>query len=149
MGIRLLHRRKASARVHATATADTTADPDRTPTRRPLPALAPGAATPRVPGTPLTALRETAARLRRRTAPFLTRREGTRREDIRQEGTLGHGTRLHRTLRPLAERARGHLTLALAALRRPRRQRAGRRIAVFVASATPGATPGADRFGGR
>ncbi|MDX3574693.1 hypothetical protein [Streptomyces sp. ID05-47C] len=110
MGIRLLHRRKASARVHATATADTTAGPDGTPSRRPLPALAPGAATPRVPGTLLTALRERAGRLRRRTVVLLTRRDGTRRDGTRRDGTV----------RLVAERARGHLTLALAALRRPR-----------------------------
>ncbi|MFF8190354.1 hypothetical protein ACF05L_05555 [Streptomyces bobili] len=145
MGIRLLHRRKASARVHATATADTTAGPDGTPSRRPLPALAPGAATPRVPGSPLTALRETAARLRHGTVPFRTRQEGTRQEGALQEGTRLHGTRRDSALRLVAERARGHLTLALAALRRRRRPRAGRRIAVFVASATPGA----DQFGGR
>ncbi|MFF7529856.1 hypothetical protein ACFZB2_12245 [Streptomyces bobili] len=145
MGIRLLHRRKASARVHATATAVTTAGPHRTPSRRPLPALAPGAATPRVPGTPLTALREGAGRLRRRTVVLLDRRDGT--------------------VRLAAERARDHLTLALAALRRPRWPRAGRRIAVFGANATPSTTrsttpsttrnatprttPDAGRFGGR
>ncbi|MFJ4643791.1 hypothetical protein ACIP6Q_09625 [Streptomyces bobili] len=145
MGIRLLHRRKASARVHATATAVTTAGPHRTPSRRPLPALAPGAATPRVPGTPLTALREGAGLLRRRTVVLLDRRDGT--------------------VRLAAERARDHLTLALAALRRPRWPRAGRRIAVFGANATPSTTrsttpsttrnatprttPDAGRFGGR
>ncbi|MFD5256026.1 hypothetical protein ACFWM5_24725 [Streptomyces bobili] len=147
MGIRLLHRRKASARVHATATADTTAGPDGTPSRRPLPALAPGAATPRVPGTPLTALHARAGRLRRRTVVLLNRREGTRRD----------GTRRHGTVRLAAERARDHLTLAIAALRRLRRPRAGRRIPVFVANATPNTTrnatrsttPSTDRFGGR
>ncbi|MFH9823813.1 hypothetical protein [Streptomyces bobili] len=148
MGIRLLHRRKASARVHATATADTTAGPDGAPSRRPLPALAPGAATPRVPGTPLTALHARAGRLRRRTVVLLNRRDGTRRH-----GTRRHGTRRHGTVRLAAERARDHLTLAIAALRRLRRPRAGRRIPVFVANATPSttrtATPSTDRFGGR
>ncbi|USQ87717.1 hypothetical protein NFX46_30740 [Streptomyces phaeoluteigriseus] len=125
MGIRLPHRRKAPARVHATATAETPAGHDGTPQRRPLPALAPGAATPRVPGTPLTAVRERAARLRRRAVALLTRPDGVRR--------LG------------AERARGHLTLALGALRRLRRPLAGRRISVFAARAEMGA----DRFGAR
>ncbi|MGW7644563.1 hypothetical protein [Streptomyces bobili] len=138
MGIRLLHRRKASARVHATATADTTAGPDGATSRRSLPALAPGAATPRVPGTPLTALHVRAGRLRRRTVVLLNRRDGTRR---------------HGTVRLAAERARDHLILAIAALRRLRRPRAGRRIPVFVANATPSttrtATPSTDRFGGR
>ncbi|MFD5270956.1 hypothetical protein [Streptomyces sp. NPDC058335] len=125
MGIRLLHRRKAPARVHATAGAETSAGPDGTSSRRPFPALAPGAGTPRVPGTPLTALRDPVVRLRRRAVAHVTRRDGSWR--------LG------------AERARGHLTLALGALRRLRGARAGRRITVFVASATPGA----DRFGAR
>ncbi|MET9506296.1 hypothetical protein ABZY42_32060 [Streptomyces sp. NPDC006622] len=125
MGIRMLHRRKASARVHATAAAVTRSGLDATPSGRPLPALAPGAATPRVPGTPLGFLRATAVRLRRRVLALLTRPDGT--------------------WRLSAEPARAYLTLAVAALRRLHRPRAGRRITVFVA----GATPGADRCGGR
>ncbi|MEU8649183.1 hypothetical protein [Streptomyces sp. NPDC048737] len=126
MGIRMLHRRKASARVHATATAGKRrVGPDATPPGRPLPALAPGAATPRVPGTPLKTLREAAVRLRRRALALL----------VRPDGTWRLGT----------ETARGYLALGLAALRRLPRPRAGRRITVFVVSAAPGA----DRFGER
>ncbi|MGX1269330.1 hypothetical protein [Streptomyces phaeoluteigriseus] len=121
MGIRLRHRRKTPAPVHATGTAETPAGPDGTPSRRPFPALAPGAATPRVPGTPLTALRATAVRLRRRAVALLLL--------IRRDGIW----------RLAAERVRGHLILVLGALRRLRRPRTGRRITVFVATPTPGA----------
>lgn len=126
MGIRMLHRRKASARVHATATAEKRrVGPDTTPPGRPFPALAPGAAAPRVPGTPLKALHAAAVQLRRRALALLVRPDGTWR--------LG------------ADTARGYLALGLAALRRLPRPRAGRRITVFVVSAAPGT----DRFGGR
>ncbi|MFJ4696136.1 hypothetical protein [Streptomyces sp. NPDC088766] len=126
MGIRMLHRRKASARVHATATAGKRrVGPDATPSGRPFPALAPGAGTPRVPGTPLKALREAAVRLRRRGLALLVRPDGAWRP--------GTGT------------VRGYLALGLAALRRLPGPRAGRRIPVFVVSAAPGA----DRCGGR
>ncbi|MFI1045299.1 hypothetical protein ACH4U3_05680 [Streptomyces griseoruber] len=50
MGIRTHHRR--TALYQGTATADTQGDHDPTPPRRRLPALAPGASTARVPGTP-------------------------------------------------------------------------------------------------
>ncbi|MFI6036923.1 hypothetical protein ACIBBD_22660 [Streptomyces sp. NPDC051315] len=111
MGIRMLHRRTATARVHATATADRQADPDATPSRRPLPALARGAATPRIPRTPAAVLRTAAARLGR-LAPL-----------------------------PGAEVARGYLALALSFLDRVPRPRAGRRITVFVARVTPAGEP--------
>ncbi|QJT01038.1 hypothetical protein G9272_12555 [Streptomyces asoensis] len=64
MGIRMLHRRKAHARVHATAAADTRSGPGAASRTRPRPALAPGAATPRIPWAPGTALRAAAARQR-------------------------------------------------------------------------------------
>ncbi|MER7099297.1 hypothetical protein ABT383_06370 [Streptomyces humidus] len=74
MGIRMLHRRKAHARVHATAAAGTRAEPGAAPWRRPRPALAPRAATPQIPRAPATGLRTAARVLRtagrlRRTAP--------------------------------------------------------------------------------
>ncbi|MFF8967969.1 hypothetical protein [Streptomyces sp. NPDC014995] len=115
MGIRMLHRRTATARVHATATADTQVDPDATPLGRPLPAVAGGAATPRIPGTPVTALRAAAVRLGR-LAPFSG-----------------------------AEVARGYLALALGFLGRLPRPRAGRRITVFVARVTPTGEPFSER----
>ncbi|MFF4584602.1 hypothetical protein [Streptomyces sp. NPDC001388] len=121
MGIRMHHRRTATARVHATATADPRADPDAVTAPRPLPARAPGAATPRVPGTPATALRVAAARLIR---PRPTRRL------VRLVPRDGGP-------RPWAERARGRLCLALGALSRLRGPRRPRRIKVFVATTAP------------
>ncbi|MGW1779659.1 hypothetical protein ACWCQQ_11025 [Streptomyces sp. NPDC002143] len=121
MGIRMLHRRKAHARVHATATADTQVDPGAARRRRPRPALAPGAAAPRVPRTPGTVLRAAAARLRCPAA--LTR-------------LLPRGA----SWRRWAEAARGFLTLAvgvLGRLPRPRTARRVRRIPVFVATVAP------------
>ncbi|MFI2433863.1 hypothetical protein [Streptomyces sp. NPDC018693] len=64
MGIRMLHRRTATARVDATATADTQVHPHAA-LFRPLRAIAPGAATPRLPATPGRVLRDTTAPLRR------------------------------------------------------------------------------------
>ncbi|MEV1069543.1 hypothetical protein [Streptomyces sp. NPDC050263] len=121
MGIRMLHRRKAHARVHVTATADTQVDPGAARRRRPRPALAPGAATPRLPRTPVTVLRAAAARLPRPAA--LTR-------------LLPRGD----SLRRWAGAARGFLALALGVLGRlprPGTARTVRRIPVFVATATP------------
>ncbi|MFI5791807.1 hypothetical protein [Streptomyces sp. NPDC051677] len=120
MGIRLLHRRKAHARVHATATADAQLVPGTAAWTRPRPALAPGAATPRVPTTPATALREAAARLIPERVLRLVPRGDT--------------------WRRWAEEVRGCLALARSALGRLRRPRPARRIAVvpvFVATATP------------
>ncbi|MGW2049476.1 hypothetical protein ACWCPF_30470 [Streptomyces sp. NPDC001858] len=121
MGIRMLHRRKAHARVHAAATADTQVVPGAVRRRRPRPALAPGAATPRLPRSPVTVLRAVAARLRCPAAltRLLPRGDGRRR---------------------WAEAARGFLTLAvgvLGRLPRPRTTRTVRRIPVFVATVTP------------
>jgi hypothetical protein len=111
----MLHRRTATARVHATATTATQVDPDATPFERPLPAFARGAATPRIPWTPVTALRAAAARVG-----------------------------LHVPL-PGAEVARGYLALALNVLGRLPRPRAARRITVFVARATPVDEPFSER----
>ncbi|MFF3497495.1 hypothetical protein [Streptomyces sp. NPDC003247] len=111
MGIRMLHRRTAPARVHATATADQPVRPDAAPAGRPLPAHARGAATPRVPGTPLTAVRAAAARL----------------------GRLAPLSRI--------EVAHGYLALALSVLGRLPRPRAARRITVSVVPVRPVGEP--------
>ncbi|MFJ3493982.1 hypothetical protein ACIPPJ_10345 [Streptomyces sp. NPDC086091] len=149
MGIRMLHRRKASARVHATAltAAGETAEGAGTP-RRPVPALAPRAAVPRAPRTPLTAARALPARLGRAVAAR-ARRTGTDRlgplrthlarltgDDTRTLRTRithlarttpgdaalrTHMTRLTRRDSPLRLRidlARGYAALARAALAR-------------------------------
>ncbi|MFH8802932.1 hypothetical protein ACH4F6_25580 [Streptomyces sp. NPDC017936] len=115
MGIRMLHRRTATAGVHATAPPGTPVDPDAAPLGRPLPAFARGAAAPRVPGTPGTAVRAAAARLGR-LAPLS-------RFDV----------------------ARSYLALALDGLGRFRRPRPARRIAVFVAGVTPAGEPFSER----
>ncbi|MER6562533.1 hypothetical protein ABT300_33325 [Streptomyces sp. NPDC001027] len=64
MGIRMLHRRKAHARVHATAAASGRLRAGSAPWRRPRPARAPRACAPRIPSTAGAALRTAAARLR-------------------------------------------------------------------------------------
>ncbi|MFI7497142.1 hypothetical protein ACIBVL_01290 [Streptomyces sp. NPDC049687] len=116
MGIRMYHRRTATARVHVTATADTQGAPEAAPAPRPLPALAPDAATLRIPGTPATALRAAAARLKLRALARFVPRGGT--------------------WRRWAEQARSCLALALGALGRLRGPRpARRRITVFVVRA--------------
>ncbi|MCQ9136473.1 hypothetical protein [Streptomyces hilarionis] len=148
MGIRMLHRRKAHARVHATAAAGTRAEPGTAPWRRPRPALAPRAATPQAPRTPGTvphtvarALRTAGAHLRRpdpawlvpaRLAPLV--RRALPQGDVR---------------RLWAEAVRGWPALALGVLeqvlgflrflgpRGIRRTRRIRRIPVFVATAPP------------
>ncbi|MFF5186290.1 hypothetical protein ACFY30_21370 [Streptomyces sp. NPDC000345] len=129
MGIRMHHRRTATARVHTTATADTRVDPDAAAAPRPLPARAPGAATPRVPGTPATALRAAAARLSHPRPARLPARLVTRfpARLVPRDGSP----------RPWAERARGRLRLALGSLGRLRGPRRPRRIEVFVATTAP------------
>ncbi|MFD9317318.1 hypothetical protein ACFWDQ_06310 [Streptomyces sp. NPDC060053] len=139
MGIRMLHRRKAHARVHATAAADPRSGPGAA--SRPRPALAPGAATPRIPWTPATALRAAAARLR---GPALTR--------VPPRSLPGSLPRvLARVLarflagfvprddsrRLWVDAVRGHLVLALDVLGRLRGPRTVRRIPLFVVTATP------------
>ncbi|SEQ53245.1 hypothetical protein SAMN04487983_10062 [Streptomyces sp. yr375] len=124
MGIRMHHRRTATARVHATATALTHFAPGTAPWTRPRPALAPSADTPRIPRSPATAvrtalrraLRTVAARLRRLVPRFVLR--FVPRGDI---------------WRPWTEAVRGYLALALGALDRlPRpRIRTARRIRVL------------------
>ncbi|MFJ4808401.1 hypothetical protein [Streptomyces longwoodensis] len=64
MGIRMLHRRTAHARVDATSAAKTQVKPD-TPPSATVPARAPGAASPRVPRTARTTLRDAVAPARR------------------------------------------------------------------------------------
>lgn len=134
MGIRMLHRRKAHARVHATATADTQAGSRPAPWKRPRPALAPGAATPRTPGTPGKVLRAVAAR---RCRPLLTRfpagtlsafRAGFAPESVYREDSR---------LRLWAEAARGHLVAALSVLGRLRGPRTVRSVPLVAATATP------------
>ncbi|SHI27711.1 hypothetical protein [Streptomyces sp. 3214.6] len=148
MGIRLLHRRKAHARVHATATADAQLGPGTAAWTRPRPALAPGAATPRVPRTPATALRTAAARLRRRVARVVPERvlrlvpSGERRAPAAGRRRAPHARLDRDTWRLCAEAVCGCLALALSALCRLRRPRTARRIPVvpvpvLAATATP------------
>lgn len=128
MGIRMLHRRTAPARVHSAAAAGAQLGPDATPSTRPLPALAAGSATSRIPGTPVTALRAATARLGRQGLTRLS-------PPSRREGTW----------RLRADLARGYLALALSALGRLPRPRAARRVAVSVANATPITKPLSER----
>ncbi|WP_062649563.1 hypothetical protein [Streptomyces maremycinicus] len=130
MGIRMLHRRKAHARVLATAAMAPWSAPGETSRRRPRPALEPGAATPRIPWTPGTALRTAAARLRvpapaRLLPPAVTRL------------LAGFVPRYDSRRRLWAEAVRGHLALALALLGRLRGPRTVRRIPLFVVTAAP------------
>ncbi|MEU1193996.1 hypothetical protein [Streptomyces sp. NPDC005859] len=120
MGIRMLHRRKAPARVHAAATADTQAGPGAAPRTRARPALALAATTSRVPGTPVTALRKAAARLRR---SALTR------------FLAGFVPRDDSRLRLWAGAVRDHLAEARDALGRLLRPRTARRVPLFVVTA--------------
>ncbi|MEU5769429.1 hypothetical protein [Streptomyces asoensis] len=123
MGIRMLHRRKAHARVHATAAADPRTGPHAAHRPRPRPALAPAAATARIPRPLVTTLRAAArARLRRLSPTGLLVRT-----------VLREGGRPRRW----AEAARGRRAAALSALGRLRRPRGDRRVPVFVASADP------------
>ncbi|MGW2614510.1 hypothetical protein [Streptomyces sp. NPDC001500] len=154
MGIRMLHRRKAHARVHATAAAGTRAEPGTAPWRRPRPALAPRAATPQAPRTPATALR-TATRVLRTAAAHLRRPDPARLVPARLLPLVLRALPKGDVRRLWAEAVRGRAALALGVLERllslpslpslfrlprllgPRRTRRTRRIPVFVATAPP------------
>ncbi|MFI5961783.1 hypothetical protein ACIA8J_06410 [Streptomyces asoensis] len=123
MGIRMLHRRKARARVHATAAEAARTGSDAAHRPRPRPARAPAAATARIPRTLAMTLRAAAGARARRLSPtgFLTRT------------VLREGGRPRRW----AEAVRGRRAAALSALGRLRRPRGDRRGPVLVASADP------------
>ncbi|MFE7934919.1 hypothetical protein ACFU6S_40610 [Streptomyces sp. NPDC057456] len=146
MGIRILHRRKAHARVHATAAADPRSGPGAATRARPRPALAPGAATPRIPWTPAMALRAAAARLRGpaltrvapRSLPRLLPQVLARVLDrVLARFLAGFVPRDDSGRRLWADAVRGHLVLALDVLGRLRGPRTVRRIPLFVVTATP------------
>ncbi|WP_314222546.1 hypothetical protein [Streptomyces zaehneri] len=134
MGIRMLHRRKAHAPVHATASADTRSGPGAASRTRPRPALAPGAAGPRIPWPPGAVLRAAAARLGgpapTRFLPRCALRDLTR-------FLAGFVSRNDGRRRPWAEAVRRHLASALGVLGRLRGRRTVRRIPLFVATAPP------------
>ncbi|MFF3206023.1 hypothetical protein [Streptomyces sp. NPDC002962] len=134
MGIRMLHRRKAHARVHATAAADTRSGPGTASRRRPRPALASGAVTPRIPWTPGTALRAAAVRLR---GPGLTRFPPRIPLLVPTRFLAGSVPRDDGRRRLWAEAVRAHLARALGVLGRLRGRRTVRRIPLFVATAPP------------
>ncbi|WP_432136029.1 MULTISPECIES: hypothetical protein [unclassified Streptomyces] len=115
MGIRMLHRRTATARVDATATADTQVNPDAAPSG-PLRAVALGAAAPRLPATPRTLLRDTTAPVRRRLDRL---RDGTAWQLARGCADLALGA-LNRLPRPRTlRRTRRSLTVFIASADRP------------------------------
>ncbi|MEU0672520.1 hypothetical protein ABZ330_06455 [Streptomyces sp. NPDC006172] len=128
MGIRMLHRRTAPARVHAMAAANPQAGPRVRPWGRPpLPALAPGAARPRVPVALAAEAASVAVRLGRRGLRLFARVSPRRR------------------LR--TDVIRGYLALALGALSAlrarlgPLSPRTARRLTVFVVDLPPNPTP--------
>ncbi|TQJ48333.1 hypothetical protein OHU34_31530 [Streptomyces sp. NBC_00080] len=133
MGIRMLHRRKSPARVH-TAAADTRSGPGAAPRTRPRPALAPGAAGPRIPWSPGAALREAAARLR---GPAITRFPLRFPPRVLTRFLDGFVSRNDSRWRLWAEAVRGHPATALGVLGRLRGRRTVRRIPLFVATAPP------------
>ncbi|MEU9265308.1 hypothetical protein AB0E04_07615 [Streptomyces sp. NPDC048251] len=134
MGIRMLHRRKAHARVHATAAADTPSGPGAASRTRPRPALAPGAAGPRIPWTPGAALRAAAARLR---GPVPTRFPLRFPPRVLTRFLAGFVSRNDSRWRLWTEAVRDHLAPALGVLGRLRGRRTARRIPLFVATAPP------------
>ncbi|WP_406009568.1 hypothetical protein OG440_28135 [Streptomyces sp. NBC_00637] len=149
MGIRMLHRRKARARVHATAAADPRSWPGTAARARPRPAFAPDAATPRIPWAPGTALRAAAARLLDRARVTLLPGALSRvLSRVRSRVLPRFLPRfLAGSVRPGDSRRhlwgaalRGHLDLALGVLGRlrgPGTVRRARRIPVFVATTVP------------
>ncbi|WP_327182467.1 hypothetical protein [Streptomyces sp. NBC_01334] len=134
MGIRMLHRRKARVRVHATAAADTRSGPGAASRTRPRPALAPGAATARIPWIPGAALRAAAARLR---GPVLTRFLPRLPPGVLTRSLAGFVSRNDSRRRLWAEAVRGRLARALGVLGRLRGRRTARRIPLFVVTAPP------------
>ncbi|MFJ1734555.1 hypothetical protein [Streptomyces sp. NPDC088254] len=125
MGIRMLHRRTAPARVHAMAAAKPQAGPGARPRgRRPLPALAPGAARPRVPVALAAEVASVAVRLGRRGLGLLARVSPRR--------------------RPRVDVIHGYVALALGALSALRgrlRPRTARRLTIFIVDLPPSHTP--------
>lgn len=136
MGIRMLHRRKAHARVHATAAAGTRAEPGTAHWRRPRPAFAPRAATARVPRTPATVLR-TAARILRTAAARLPLPDPARLVPAELLALVLRTLPRDGARRLWAAAAHRRPALALGVLRRLLRPRRIRRIPVFVATARP------------
>ncbi|MFF1546746.1 hypothetical protein [Streptomyces sp. NPDC058291] len=137
MGIRMLHRRKAHARVHATAADDTRAAPGTAPRKRPRPARAPRAATPRLPRTPATALR-TPARILRTAAARLPRPALVRLVLARLLPLARRGVPRSDALRRWAEAVSGRLAApARAVVGRLLGPRTTRHLPVFVATAPP------------
>ncbi|MDQ0580358.1 hypothetical protein [Streptomyces rishiriensis] len=138
MGIRMLHRRKAHARVHATAAADPRSGPGAASRKRRHLALAPGAAAPRIPWTPGTALRSAAARLRRPVpVRFLPRAVSRFLPRIVTRFLAGPVPREDNRRHLWAEAVRGHLAVALGVLGRLRGPRTVRRVPLVVVTATP------------
>ncbi|MEH0469539.1 hypothetical protein QA943_11890 [Streptomyces sp. B21-097] len=137
MGIRMLHRRKAHARVHATAAAGTRAEPGTAPWRRPRPALAPRAATARVPRTPAAPFLRTAARILHTAATRLRRPDPDRLVRARLLPLVLRTARRVDARRLRAAAAHARQVLALRVLGRLLRPRRIRRIPVLVATAPP------------
>ncbi|MFF1443700.1 hypothetical protein [Streptomyces sp. NPDC058295] len=134
MGIRMLRRRKAHARVLATVAANPWSRPGAASRTRPRPALAPDAATPRIPWAPGAALRAATARFR---GPALTRFLPRVPPRVLTRFLDGFISRSGSRRRPWAEAVRGHVAAALGVLGHLRGRRTVRRIPLFVATATP------------
>ncbi|MGX9885884.1 hypothetical protein [Streptomyces sp. NPDC002276] len=134
MGIRMLHRRSGRARTQARA-AGAAAAPV-TP-RPPVPALAAGASTARIPADLTMAVRHTAAGLRCR----LTFRDDTV-VDPREQARHPQGPATTPTGTPVwrlwAELGRGYLDLVLARLPRSRPVHT---MTVFIATPPDGSAP--------
>ncbi|MFB7498072.1 hypothetical protein ACFC09_25890 [Streptomyces sp. NPDC056161] len=113
MGIRMLHRRTAQARIMARADAAVAPSPQSPP----VPALAADASTARIPTAPATTVRNAVSDLGRRLGGHASRPDPARR------------------WRHWNELARSYLALLLTLLPRPR-PRPSRTITVFVATLT-------------
>ena len=134
MGIRMLHRRSGRARTQAQAAGSAAAPV--TP-RPPVPALAAGASTARIPADLTMAVRHTAAGLRRR----LTFRDDTV-VDPREQARHPQGPATTPTGTPVwrlwAELGRGYLDLVLTRLPR---SRSVHTMTVFIATPPDGSAP--------